>query len=1067
MLSPLLLLLLVLLAVPARSASVPFESCLSETVARSGTYFVPSSVDALYDDGLGQVNISVVGDMYGSLPDYSTDTNRLTTLRTSASVMQYRVDNTYTRFCSYVSDGDCPFGPSSNASFYSSYLLGSSYYFVSVTSEVSIIDPSVDADVVACISATITPTFRSSTFDILVYVPVGILVLLAVSIVVSAIYNPWTGTKDFYSWSSNYGQDPNALRLVTPGFGDLLQYIQFAFLLASLNLSFPGFYQPAMSASSWASLQFNTSFASHHSRDIGIDNIYAVDGEYGMSNLAQLVGLGKDWDIWTCFVVWLLAVTGIVLLVSQSLYGFKWLICKFKGHHSVDLRSKNIPSILGMLVRLYMIYFSLPLVSFSCFQLLRAADSPVYISVLAGVLLVLWIVAALLLVRVIRQARPQQALYDDLPTLLCIGPLYNTYRERGFMFCIVQILATLIRGIFVGAVQPSGTAQITVLLVVEAVYLVFLSVFRPFHHVTKMNIYHAIISVARFITIVFSICFISSLGLSDTVKGWVAYAILLIHALVLVFVFFLHAVQAIVETIARLAGVTSDPSTTFVRAFGLRQLARRRHPQEKFGTTGNLDLEATRSLAVSPDEQSLAVSPRDYSFSLQPSMSGNILDSLPMPLSAGGMATLSPDSSKLGKPVSPVSPNALFAYYRMPRRPRLRSSSDGRSPALTNEDGSKTPVSPGEIQASSNSSQIKGADPLAWTSSSREAGSSTGERESWYDAETMEDDGLWSDQYSMAQPTRNVDYAVRESDVYLNMRKQQQQQQQQQGLAKTSTLGNSSSSGEPVGIAISGLDTFPLHADDDRDDPEAAAQLDPDQPKSAVSAKSRTPLSARAKYTRKLGTGPADPTGVGAGVRGWFSKRIEGAAERLHVGNRNRGFVVVRNAPLRTLTAFDEERVAPAAAVQSISTVDASELTAPGPSRSTSAHIVVDQAVPKNTFTPIIKSPVPPAVRRQQQQQQQQQQQRNLQKSFTEPLPYAPISGIPTQPSPTVPSPSDTEEQSRLLHGPDGDISSSSLVGEVRSMRVGDMIRSTRYVAVNETDGEAVEGAPQLEIEEN
>lgn len=935
--------------------------------------------------------------------------------------MQFEVDTTYTRFCSFVQDGVCPFGPSNDTGFRTSYLLDNAYYFISVSSEIAVIDPSVNADIVACISASITPTFHSSVYSALVFVPVGILLFLGFSIVLSAIYNPWTGTKDFYSWSSNFGQDPNALRLVTPGFGDLLQYLQFAYLLASLNLDFPGFYQPAMSASSWASLQFNISLASHESRDVGIDNIYAVDGSYGLSNLSQLVGLGKDYDVWTSFIVWLLTITGIVLLVSQTTYGLKWLTRKLNGHHSIDLRSKNLPSTVGMIVRLYLGYFSLPLVSFSTFQLLRSPHSPAYISAFAGVLLVGWIVSAFLVIRFIRQTRPQQALYDDLPTLLCLGPLYNTYRERGFMFCIVQIICTLVRGIFFGAGQPAAIAQIAVLAVLEIVYLSSTIIFRPFHRATKMNIYHMIISFARLICIMFSIPFIGSLGVSDTAKGWFAYTILLIHALILVFIFFAHALVAVVETLAQLTGVTSDSSNTFARAFGLRQLTHRRKAQEMDIGSNHLDLEITRSFAIMPEEQSLGHSP------LQSSLSGNILDNLAIHHSAGGIPPY-PASSQVGASASPISPGTAYGYYRMPRQPRVRSSSQGWSPSLTTEDDNKTSnfLSVGERESSSNSSQKK-ADLFTSTGSSTRGGaSSAGEKESWAEIEPNEEDFLWREESTLAHTPKNVDYAVRESDVYFNLRKQRQL-----SLAQTST-----SSAAGTGIGISGVDGLPT------DLPSEAAET---EPKSVFSSKIRTPLSAGARYSRKLGTGPADPTSVGAGVKGWFSKRLNEASDRLHIGNRNKGFVVVRNAPLRTVDSSEDEVAIPttssAPAVQTPKVGNTFVVEDAGPSvlrkGTKDLNIVVDQAVPKNRFTPIIKSPVPPALRRQQQQSQL-------------------IAYTPTADGEAALSPSSSSvvqltggEQDSLLRVQEDDrrVNSSS-VGEVRSMRVGDMIRSSDYAVI-------------------
>ena len=114
------------------------------------------------------------------------------------------------------------------------------------------------------------------------------------------------GSSDIFRWSSNYGRDEDLLRLVTPGFGDCLQYIQFATLMGSLSLQFPGFFQPAISQTAWSLLLFNESFVSHGNGTQSLqDGIYVTNGTYGITAMRKLIGMTDSEDVWACMAIFL------------------------------------------------------------------------------------------------------------------------------------------------------------------------------------------------------------------------------------------------------------------------------------------------------------------------------------------------------------------------------------------------------------------------------------------------------------------------------------------------------------------------------------------------------------------------------------------------------------------------------------------------------------------------------------------------------------------------------------------------------------------------------------------
>ncbi|TGJ84083.1 hypothetical protein E0Z10_g4672 [Xylaria hypoxylon] len=625
------LLLLACSAIPLVSAvRISFDNCLNEGYIHSNQkiprdhvqlQFVPLAADAVFEtiDENYNLLITVWGDVTGrvgdatlpppgdpewdnpeealsgkiqntiehGLPEYNA-----TTLHSTIDVLTYRPYSHDAYFCQSLLNGSCPLGPVFNQtpiklpedpyslhSFNLSKDFDSSYAFSSFASTIIIRYGDQYATTIGCVSATVTPTLGNIAWY-LKFLPLIILVIVGFATVFAAIFSPW-GTSDVFHWTSNYGRDPDLLRLVTPGFGDCLNYIQFVVLTGSLSLEYPGFYQPAVSQGSWSVLMFNERFASKAEPWQSIvDGIYVTAGAYGLERTAQLDGLGQVEDVWVGMIIWLLVIIAGVLFLTQAGFFFRWLWRLINHDSAEDLRSKNIPFSLGNVIRIVFSYFLLPTVALSAFQLVVATRIPGYLVALAVVTLAFIIGFAVWLMHLIATTKPRAYLFDDLPTVLLYGPLYNTYSDEASGFALIPVILTIIRGIAIGAVQPSGTAQIVILAVCEVIHILTLQAFRPFHSSTSMNAYHLGFSALRFVSIIMMVAFTSSLGLTDGPKGWIGYAILLIHGAVLLFGFFLNALQTIVEVIARLCGAGGDDISGQTRGglskiFGARQLSRR------------------------------------------------------------------------------------------------------------------------------------------------------------------------------------------------------------------------------------------------------------------------------------------------------------------------------------------------------------------------------------------------------------------------------------------------------------------------------------------------------------
>ncbi|RXW25178.1 hypothetical protein EST38_g690 [Candolleomyces aberdarensis] len=121
----------------------------------------------------------------------------------------------------------------------------------------------------------------------------------------------------------------------------------------------------------------------------------------------------------------------------------------------------------GNLVRL-LILFHLPITVFSCYQMTlpRSVVSAASISLgaLSFVIFSL-LLPAHLVIRVTFTSTNR--LYDDVRTLLSLGPLYNHYRHGSQLFATLLFATNIAFGVTIGVGQKSGTAQAIIILVVE------------------------------------------------------------------------------------------------------------------------------------------------------------------------------------------------------------------------------------------------------------------------------------------------------------------------------------------------------------------------------------------------------------------------------------------------------------------------------------------------------------------------------------------------------------------------------------------------------------------------
>ncbi|BGO93033.1 hypothetical protein NBRC10512_004254 [Rhodotorula toruloides] len=219
----------------------------------------------------------------------------------------------------------------------------------------------------------------------------------------------------------------------------------------------------------------------------------------------------------------------------------------------------HLASLEGNLVRA-LLFFHLPLCLFSVYQFTLHSTSPtstfalaVVTFAIACVLVPLWLMWQL-------HVKPVRELYTHLPTLLALGPLYNTYADECVLFPGVTFGYNLIVGIVIGAVQGTGTAQAAVILICEVAHTLITSLWLPWGDHSAMGPLAFLFSLARIIIAVLLVVLSPTVNVSPSAASWLTYIVFLVEGLVLLLLIWVIAFKFLELVVRVLGGVPFDES---------------------------------------------------------------------------------------------------------------------------------------------------------------------------------------------------------------------------------------------------------------------------------------------------------------------------------------------------------------------------------------------------------------------------------------------------------------------------------------------------------------------------
>ncbi|KAL8668640.1 MAG: hypothetical protein Q9168_006738 [Polycauliona sp. 1 TL-2023] len=131
---------------------------------------------------------------------------------------------------------------------------------------------------------------------------------------------------------------------------------------------------------------------------------------------------------------------------------------------------------------------------------------------------------------------PAYILYSDPTALNKWGFLYVQFRATAYYFIIPVLLYILLKGLFVAFGQGSGIAQAVGLLLIEAIFLIGVSILRPWMD-KKTNAFNIAIAAVNFLNTIFLLFFTSVFnqpGIVTGVMGVVFFGINAVFAIVLI-----------------------------------------------------------------------------------------------------------------------------------------------------------------------------------------------------------------------------------------------------------------------------------------------------------------------------------------------------------------------------------------------------------------------------------------------------------------------------------------------------------------------------------------------------
>lgn len=318
---------------------------------------------------------------------------------------------------------------------------------------------------------------------------------------------------------------------------DCLSWIQFIFFSGALSLIYPGFFRSVVSFSSWSTLMLPKGPVMRDSLYYGVkDGIYEVNGTFGGTNglelMTQVIGAPVTVATWTNVVSLSLIILVVLTVIIQIGVRLTWTRDWFRSTNSwsIDgLGAHGRKATMWVVLQVFLSYFLMPITAWTTYQLDHASIRPLYYTFITTMVVCL-VIAGCWWAMAERSPKSMGYLLIDGPEAKEMRPAVS--RNQDF-YAIATFILLFLRGLAIGGLQIVGVVQLLLLIGCDVIHLALSIWTRPGLPWLSRT---SVLICARL-----CIWLLSAGMLPNTFaygpRNALGYAILILHALVLVAVF--------------------------------------------------------------------------------------------------------------------------------------------------------------------------------------------------------------------------------------------------------------------------------------------------------------------------------------------------------------------------------------------------------------------------------------------------------------------------------------------------------------------------------------------------
>lgn len=546
-------------------------------------------IDAFYDyKNSNDIIYLILATMLPSktILDTNDTTNKYTTLHSQLNFFDGVQKDQYYRFCDYVTNvlletyipdfenpprGDTSYCPLSPRDRFSIVYIQPEAKFSGITSflvRFLVLANDAALTVIGCAELYVTPQFPNAVSIAINAILPAVMILLMAVHYCGEFLSPYKEARA-NCFLNRVSSICNRLYLnhMTPSPMVYIQYIQFAFFSAGLNLLYPGYFQPIMSFVNWCALMtvdLTSRVVAQNVNNNG--HIYLDYYDDGLSGITVFTQNELQTYGWRSFMVWSLVVAAFQVTMSMIVISFCWLVHRLKpdSNFSTGFFQKLVCYITGQVAYIYYVVFSSPFLVLSLYQFskftAKAPDTEAFPSVFGFILMLVWALGIFIFLAkyVFGKSRPK--LYTSVTLNNLFGFLYYEYRPSRLNFVAYEYGFLFARAVVVACIQRSGTAQVILLVLLEMWYTLLILACRPYYSAARprytnkkreRNKRHreAVgLCVVRLIVLALNIPFIRSLVISERLRSYVGFVQLLLHACVIVY-FFIAGIYTLTDVL--------------------------------------------------------------------------------------------------------------------------------------------------------------------------------------------------------------------------------------------------------------------------------------------------------------------------------------------------------------------------------------------------------------------------------------------------------------------------------------------------------------------------------------